>query len=219
MTQKEIDEKPPPKMWMPSPLETARRLEGGWPSSYYPNDFVMVKESDGALFFPAAACCGYGGSRGLYAGWRDAMTFSDGELRINFFLKKELPQAVMDTRVPIEGTASIKLNQDARVLIRVPSWLQPAKLELKVAARSVNPIERLDATGHYVDLSQLAQGTEISVKFPLPERLTKEGLAHKNHGGFGPGDVKEQTIYTIKWRGNYVTSMEPHGPNLSFFPY
>ena len=216
--QEELSTTPPEKGPKPTPLDIARRSEGGWPSSYYPNDFVMVKESDGALFYPAAACCGYGGSRGLYAGWRDAMTYSDGELRINFFLKKELPQAVMDTRVPIDGTASIKLKQKARVLIRVPSWLQPDEMELQVAARSVNPARQLDATGHYVDLGQFAKDTIVTAKFPLPERITKEGLAHKNYGGFGPGDVEDQTVYTIHWRGNYVTNVQPRGPYLSFFP-
>ena len=103
------------------------------------------------------------------------------------------------------------------MLIRVPSWLRPAEMKLEIAANPINPVERLDSTGHYIDLGRLNSGTKINVEIPLLERVTSEGLAEKNHGGFGPGDVQDQIIYTIHWRGNYVTKLEPRGPYLPFF--
>jgi len=72
-------------------LEIARKFNGTWSSSFDPNDLAR---GDG-LFL--TGCCQYAGVTALYAGWRNALQWSNNVLRVNYFLNRSLPQAEMTT--------------------------------------------------------------------------------------------------------------------------
>ena len=181
-------------------LKTMRLLDGSWTAAYGPGD---LSRRDVLDVIPGG-CCVYSGMRGLHAGWRDAMTFDAGQLRINYFLKRQSAHAAMTTAQPQSGEAEIVLRADAKVLLRVPAWLKPSQMILSVDARQLLAADRLDATGHYASLGPLPAGTKIRVRFPLTEHLTNETLAGVR--------------YTITWRGNYVVKMSPRGQFFPIYP-
>ncbi len=182
----------------PRQLETARRLDGTWPTCPPPNDLF------GGNALPLSGCCQYAGVRALHSGWRDALTYADGAMRINYFLNRRSPHAVMTTRMPAAGEAEIAVRQEADVFVHVPSWLKPEQLTLTVDGSDVDAATRLDETQHYVRLGRLAAGAKISIRFPLEARTTRETIAG--------------VAYTIKWRGNYVVGISPPGTNFPLFP-
>ena len=157
------------------------------------NDLVWHRDGEDALV--VGGCCMYSGVIALYTGWRDAMSFSDGRLRINYFLNRESPYAAMTTRQPRSGQAEIVLRQPADVLVRVPAWLTPQQLSIAVDGRPAAVAGRLDPTGHYLTLGRFASGAKISARFPLEERVTNEQFAGRR--------------YRIVWRGNYVVQFDP----------
>lgn len=202
-------------------LETARRFEGGWTAKFYPDDLVFI-ENDGSLQILGWGCCAYSGFRALYSGWQAALGYNHGTLRINFLLRRQSPRGVVETKVPLTGEATVELRQDARVLMRVPSWLKPDQLKLAVAGRVFNPPTQLDNTGHYLDLDRIPRGTKIEARFPILERESREKIGGNNQGGnnreAGYCNPKDKIEYTIRWRGNYVAQIRPRGVRLPIFP-
>jgi hypothetical protein len=194
-------------------LTTARLFEGTWPAIFQPNDLVqgdLAGEAAGAerpekhLELPLWGCCRYAGVSALHAGWRDAMVYDEGTLRVNFFLNRESPEAVMQTRLPSAGEAALELRKPTRVLVRVPAWLEAPEMVLEAGARRVRAADILDPTQRYADLGGLAASTRIDVRFPTSERVTEERIGAQN--------------YTVRWRGNYVSGMRPSGRYLPIFP-
>jgi len=183
-------------------LAAAQVFDGLMPAVIQHNDLVWHRDGEDVLV--VGGCCMYSGVIALYTGWRDAMTFDDGRLRINYFLNRQSPQAVMTTRQPQSGQSEIVLRQPADVLIRVPAWLTPQQLSIEVDDRPVAVADRLASTGHYLTLGRLASGARIQVRFPLEERVTNEQFAGRR--------------YRIVWRGNYVIQLNPPEAKIPMLP-
>ena len=183
-------------------LETARRYDGVCISVIKPNDrYGTDKDSPP---YCLVGCCHYSGMRAIHTAWLNAMAYEDGVLKINYLLKKNLPQATMTTEMPAQGTASISLHEAAPVLIRVPRWTQPGEMAIQVNGSSISVQDNLDPAGHYIRLGRLDAGTRIELSVPVSERVTKETICDRE--------------YTIQWRGNYVVKMDPQGLYDPIFP-
>ena len=144
----------------------------------------------------------YAGAIALYTGWNDAMTFTNGQLRIHYFLNRRSAQAAMTTQQPLSGQAEIVLQEPAEMLIRVPTWLQPAQLSFMVDGQPRKAVSQLVPSDHYLNLGRLAAKAKIEVRFPLEERVAHERIAGRR--------------YRILWRGNYVVQLGPREANLPF---
>jgi pimeloyl-ACP methyl ester carboxylesterase len=184
----------------PRQLETARRLDGAWGTGPLPNDMVWNN------CIPVSGCCQYAGVRGLWSGWRSAMQYDQGRLRINTFLARRSPAAIMTTGMPAAGTAELTLcaEGDTEVLVRVPSWLKPQAMKLVAAGRAIDPTAALDATGHYIRVAKLPRGAHVAIEFPLENRAADELIG--------------TTRYGLLWRGNYVVRMIPSARFLPLYP-
>ena len=190
-------------------LAAGRVFDGLMPAVIYHNDLVWAQGSDKGVW-PAGAggslicggCCMYAGAIALYTGWGDALSFDRGQLRVNYFLNRQSPQATLSTRQPLSGEAELVLREPADTLIRVPAWLRPAQLSVALDGKPWTPASRLDATGHYLALGRLPAGSKVQVRFPLEERATHERIAGRR--------------YRILWRGNYVAQFGPREAHLPF---
>jgi hypothetical protein len=190
-------------------LAAGRVFDGLMPAVIYHNDLVWPKGGTGAAW-PASdggslicgGCCMYSGAIALYTGWQDAMSFTNGQLRIQYFVNRQSPQAAMTTQQPLSGQAAIMLREPAEVLVRVPAWLQPAQLSITVNGQREKSASQVDATGHYLRLGRLPPAAKIEVRFPLEERVTHERIAGRR--------------YRILWRGNYVVQLGPREANIPF---
>jgi DUF1680 family protein len=183
-------------------LQAGRIYDGVCIAVVKPND--CFGSDSASPPFCLVGCCQYSGMRALYTGWCNAMTFNEGELRINYFMNKRMDQAVMQTAIPNRGEADISLNSNARVFLRIPSWLKVNDMTTEVNRQTVTAENNLDETGHYLDLGQLEKGAKIQVSIPLVEQVTKERIIDSE--------------YTVRWRGNYVVKMNPPGLYHPIFP-
>ena len=174
-------------------LKAAQVFDGTMPGVIFHNDLVWHRGEEDCLIM--GGCCMYSGVIALYTGWCDAMTFSDGQLRINYFLNRQSPYAAMTTQQPLSGEAEIVLRQPADVLIRLPVWLTPQQLSITVDGCPVKVADCLDPTKHYMALGRLTSGARIQIRFPLEERVTNERFGGRS--------------YRALWRGNYVVQLGP----------
>jgi hypothetical protein len=184
-------------------LAAGRVFDGLMPAVIYHNDLVhpnWAGSSEGSLI--CGGCCMYSGVIALYKGWHDAMSFTNGQLRVHYFLNRQSPQAVMTTRQPLSGQAAIVLREPAEVFIRVPGWLQPAQLSFRVDGQPAMPASQFDPSGHYLSLGRLPAASKIEARFPLDERVTCERIAGCR--------------YRILWRGNYVVQLGPREAGIPF---
>jgi hypothetical protein len=181
-------------------LAAAQVFEGLLPAVIYHNDLLWHRGNEDCLI--CGGCCMYSGVIALYTVWRDAMTFRDGQLRINYFVDRQSSAAVMTTRQPLRGEAEIVLRRPAGVLLRVPNWLRPEQLTVRIDNARAKT-DRFDPTGHYLALGHLAAGAKIQVAFPLDERVTNDRLAGHR--------------YRIRWRGNYATHLWPGEARIPLF--
>jgi len=115
-------------------LAAAQVFDGLMPAVIYHNDLVWHRGNEDCLI--CGGCCMYSGVIALDTVWRDAMTFRDGKLRINYFLDRQSPQAAMTTGQPSRGEAEIVLRRPADVLVRVPSWLRREQLAIRIDDRA-----------------------------------------------------------------------------------
>ena len=178
--------------------DTQTGRDGAWGTGPLPNDMIWK----GSI--PVSGCCQYAGVRGLYSGWRAAMSHNDGQLRIHYFLDCKSSAAVMSTELPASGKARIKLLADAEVLIRVPRWLQPSEMKITAIGQVVDSASRLDSTRRHVRVGKLPAGAEIEVEFPLRNRASEELIGTSTYG--------------MVWRGNYVVRMVPSAGTLPLYP-
>jgi hypothetical protein len=174
-------------------LAAAQVFDGLMPAVIHHSDLLWHRGDGDCLI--CGGCCMYSGVIALYTGWHDAMTFHDGQLRINYFLNRESPYATMTTRQPLDGEAQIVLRRPAEVVIRVPNWLRQEQLSIQVDGRVVTAARASDPTGHFLALGRLATGAKIGLRFPLEERVTIERFAGRR--------------YRVLWRGNYVVQLGP----------
>ncbi len=183
-------------------LAAAQVFEGLLPAVIYHNDLLWHRGNEDCLI--CGGCCMYSGVIALYTAWRDAMTFRDGQLRINYFLDRQSTEAAMTTRQPLAGEAEIVLRRTADVLLRVPNWLRPEQLTIRIDNRRQATTDCFDPTGHYyLRLGRLAAGAQIQVHFPLCERMTNDRFAGRR--------------YRILWRGNYVVQLGPGEAKIPLF--
>jgi hypothetical protein len=174
-------------------LAAAQVFDGLMPAVIHHNDLLWHRGDGDCLI--CGGCCMYSGVIALYTGWHDAMTFRNGQLKINYFLNRESPDAVMTTRQPLAGEAKIALRRPADVAIRLPNWLRREQLSIQVDGRVMTAAQAFDPTGHFLALGRLGVGATIKLRFPLEERVTIERFSGRR--------------YRVLWRGNYVVQLGP----------
>jgi hypothetical protein len=141
-------------------------------------------------------CCTGNGARTLYYIYESILDEKDDELRVHLLLNRAARSADVYSYLPYEGRVKLKIkNRLARILVRVPQWIDPKTPGLGVF---VNGQTRpLRWQGRYLDLGGAQAGDEAVVVFAIQERAIKERI-----GG---------TAYEIMLRGNTVVAMDPPG--------
>ena len=91
----------------------------------------------------------------------------DYALKVNLLLNRASPEADIDSWIPYEGKARIRLKKDQpNVKIRVPRWTDNAQVVCEVNGK---PLETAWGAENYVKFSELKAGDEITLQFPMKE--------------------------------------------------
>jgi hypothetical protein len=147
-----------------------------------------------------AGCCTGNSPQGLYYAWHGITRFNDGVATVNLFLNRASPWMDVDSYVPYEGKVILHNKQAHTALVRIPEWVEEAKLASFVNDSVVEPAP----AGRYVVFDKLKPGDQIRLQFPIRESSRTYTIAGK--------------VYTATFRGSTALDITPHDASPSVYP-
>jgi len=144
-------------------------------------------------------CCGGSGVHGLFILWKNAARFADGRLWVHLHVDKALPEAEIRGGQPWTGELAVILKRSCDVRVRVPDFVPPAELGVKVNGAPVAATAR----DGYLAVDGRRAGDTVLVSYPLPVTSAEETIGNPGH---------RQHRYRVTWKGDTVVRMEPLGP-------
>ena len=176
--------------------DIARRSVGSFWGWMRANDGLRVMRTEEGPKLPDKAimhCCTANGARSLYHVWDSIVTRESDVVRVNLLLNRASPWVDVDSYLPVEGKAEIRIKDAEAIAVRVPEWSSHGQMKATVNGSDA----RTALDGQYVRVSGLKRGDVVAVAFPVPERKV-----HRVIGGLP---------YALTLRGANVVSIEPRG--------
>jgi hypothetical protein len=175
-------------------LALMRRLEGGFLCRTSPSD--RWAENTISL----EGCCPPTGMTGLYVAWRDIARKTDQGVFVNMAFNHDCAEATVVSFLPAQGRVTVVPKQSGNFYVRVPGF---ASHKTVATWRDGQQRDRVNWMGEYVAFESARKGEELTVTYPLVRFVQK----FKRAG----------TDYTVSWRGNAVTHLEPRGGTWPLF--
>ncbi|MDB5872064.1 MAG: hypothetical protein JWQ07_1506 [Ramlibacter sp.] len=179
----------------------AQRSLGGFAGWSQPNDLVSKVMHRWDLY----TCCSAQGVRGLFNAWSHATTIDKQAVSVNLLINSASEHATVRSWLPAEGRVEVTLHRHTELRIRVPSWVDPRNLVLKINGKE--PASR--ETPHrfsdtvFVRTGPLAAGTVVEASFPVAAATTRETVL--------------DTTYEVEWRGDTVVGISPGGTRVPLY--
>jgi hypothetical protein len=121
-----------------------------------------------------------------------------GTLDIFFHLDYEDARVRVTCQRAERATLTVTLKQETALGIRVPQWTPRESITFQAGDQPLQPVY----AGHFARTGRLPAGTQITMRYDLPRRQTKEtGLGGE---------------YEIFWKGDDVVTVSP---NSDFYPF
>jgi hypothetical protein len=161
-------------------------LNGAFASWAHPNDLLGGPDIEG--------CCTGGGVRALYHVLQNvALPDAQNTLAVNMLFSVETESVRVESALPYEGNVVVQLKVDAPITLRRPEGADNLNVRIAVNGQSVSP--RVE--GNYYILGDRVAGDRVEMRFLLPITTRTERVAGND--------------YTVFWKGNSVTQLEPGG--------
>jgi hypothetical protein len=144
-------------------------------------------------------CCTGNATRALYYVWEHILTYRDGQLRVNLLLNRASAWADVDSHIPYAGQVDIKLKQAVELAVRLPEWVQPDEVRVRVNSRG----REIGFEGRYAWVGWVEPGDIARLTFPIAERRDETWI--------------EKSRYTLIRRGNEVVRIEPQGEHCPLY--
>jgi hypothetical protein len=180
-------------------LKTAGRLEGRLLGLCGFNDWVNNFPStlDPALpGIDMMGCCSDAVMRAAGAIWRETVTGTSAETRVNFAFNRFSPLVDVVSSLPHRGELNIFVKDAKKVLIRVPGWAPKEKVKVFVDQKPID----VTWQDSYVVFNAVTANQQLTVTYPLRIAEIKETV----------GSL-EGARFTEKWRGNTIVDISPPG--------
>lgn len=143
-------------------------------------------------------CCTGNATQGLYYVW-EAIVRGDGDSAcVNLLLNRASPWADVDSYLPYEGKVVVTVKKARRLAIRIPGWVERAKLSASVNGRA-SPSAWI---GSYLTFFDLRPGDVVTVTFPVRETTARYTVA--------AGIPGHEMTYTVTFRGSTAVDVSPH---------
>ena len=163
----------------------------GWPT---PNDWHADVAESGIMH-----CCTGNGARAIYYLWEHIVTQHAGKVHINLLLNRASSWADIDSHIPYEGQVDIVVKQPLELNVRIPEWVQPHQVEVRVDGQARSP----GWEGRYAIVGSVKPRQVVMITFPIFERTDVVWL--------------EKSKYTLVRKGNDVVAIDPPGKNCPLF--
>ena len=159
-----------------------------------------------SIYDSVMQCCTGNAARGLYYGWEGITRCNGDKAQVNLLLNRAAPWLDIDSYLPYEGKVVIKNKTVRRISVRIPYWVNHNKLSCTVNGNN----RRLSFTGAYLIIDDLKPEDKVELLFPLIEETFKYTANSK---------TDEETVYTIKMRGNTVLDISPRDNSPTVYPF
>lgn len=175
-----------------------RRLEGGFFCRTTPAD----RWADNTVSLEG--CCPPTGMTALYLAWKDIVRKTDEGIFVNMAFNHDCAEARVVSFLPNQGRLTVVPKERGAFYLRVPGF---APRNETMAWRNGKKIQATWA-GDCVVFRSARKGEELSVTYPLvkfDQQMKRAGVD-----------------YTIHWKGNEVTGLDPKGkvwPLFDQVPY
>ncbi|MBD3175108.1 MAG: hypothetical protein GF320_08000 [Armatimonadia bacterium] len=126
--------------------------------------------------------------------WQHRCTMVGSVHRVNLLLSYEDERVTVESMLPLEGRIIVRAKTDAQVDVRLPSWMDPASLVVRLDGQEIGS----HVEAGYLKLPSLGPGTEATVSFPVHAKRERETV--------------DGTEYTTIWAGSQVLEVLPRGP-------
>ncbi|MBD3241670.1 MAG: hypothetical protein GF331_13855 [Chitinivibrionales bacterium] len=100
-----------------------------------------------------------------------------------------------------EAQLIIRPHERYRLLVRIPAWTDRSALVARINEQNIAP-SYVDSV--FLDAGTVRKGDSIEIRYALPERTVVEPAMG--------------TEYTLRWKGDEVTSISPNLDLLPFYP-
>ena len=148
-------------------------------------------------------CCSPHGNMGLFYAWDATLQYDEDVARVNLLLNRASPWMDIDSYLPYEGKVVLRNKQAKDAFVRIPLWVDRAKVRCNVAQREI----AAKWFGNYLRIASLQPDEVVTIEFPVEERT--EQWTKPNHGEFLITAIPERTKFTFRFRGNTVVEVAP----------
>lgn len=138
-------------------------------------------------------CCSGAGPHGLYLAWEHALAHTARGVTVELAINRSTAAADVRSFEPFEGKVEVRMHVDAPLRVRIPDWVERSQVSVKREGSEV----QLDWQDAYTVVADARAGQVFAVAYPMREWQAAETIGGRN--------------YTISWRGNTVTAIDPAG--------
>ncbi|NQU11515.1 hypothetical protein HQ590_12035 [bacterium] len=168
--------------------------------------FWSTLRADGVPGHWIMQCCTANAARGLYVAWEAITRCEDGHAQINLFLNRAAPWLDIQSHLPYEGKVVVRNKTATRISVRIPPWVNRRRLECFLNGRVISPTP----VAHYIDLGDIRPRDVVELRFPMVEQV----ITRTAYTG-----TPEETVYTIRMKGNTVMGLAPQNESLNVYPF
>lgn len=147
-------------------------------------------------------CCADAVIRAAHAIWSHTVTGDEQETRVNLAFNHTSSLVEVHACLPHLGEVNVVVKQARKVLVRVPSWVQPTSVQAYVDKQQA--ATRWE--GRYLVFDDLEAGQLLTVTYPLRIAEVTETIYTDRHNE-----------YKGLWRGNTIVGISPKGRWLPIF--
>lgn len=195
-------------------LTELRKLEGGFVAQATFDDWVSYPDNPrlgtpglGANGIQMMGCCPPEGMRGLWEAWNGTVEERPEGVFVNMALSRHHAAVKVTAFRPQDGRLSVEAKKAAAYFLRPPAWVDRDAVRLLRDGRNL-PVSWGGPGRAYVVVSDVKPGENLSLTYPVPT------LAQT----FSPTSVAGRQIeLTVRWAGNTVVGVQPHGEYLPMF--
>lgn len=172
-------------------LALMRRLEGGFLCRTTPSDrWALPGATEGPISLEG--CCPPTGMTGLYLAWKETVRKAESGVYVNMAFNHESAEAKVVSFLPNQGRLTVVPKKQGVFYVRVPGFVPHDQVS---AWRNGHKCKVTLWKGDYVEFTSAKKGEELTVTYPLAT--------------FDQNLVRAGKSYTIHWKGNAVTGIEP----------
>jgi len=173
----------PSPLWHVTTDDVLDRLVGGFAS--------CIEPTWGMGWY--TQCCNGNIPQGLYKAWSAILRPQGDGVQVNLLLNRASPWLDVDSYLPYEGKAVLKIKTARSASVRIPRWA-----DRRAVRATVNGVERPNLwLGNYLLLRELRPNDVATIEFPMV--ATVERWTEKTY----------ETTYTCEFRGNTLVDISP----------